>query len=246
MPIPLLKALTQAGFGSRRKMADAVREGRVRVNGVVAAAFNQPVDSDHDRLSLDGHEAVSPATPAAAVYLMLHKPPGMLSVTTDDRGRRTISDLVPPRYRRPDLHPVGRLDADSTGLLLLTTDGELTHRLTHPRFEHEKEYLVTLDGALDKASLARLEQGLLLADGRTAPATCRAVGSWQGMPSYQVVIHEGRKRQLRRMFAALDRQVRTLTRVRTGTLRLGNLPEGKARELSAAEIKELRRQAGLA
>jgi 23S rRNA pseudouridine2605 synthase len=245
MPIPLLKALTQAGFGSRRKMADAVREGRVRVNGVVATAFNHEVDTAADRVSLDGREAASSTAPAAFVYLILHKPPGVLSVTTDDRGRRTIADLVPPRYRRPDLHPVGRLDGNSTGLLLLTNDGELTHRLTHPRFEHEKEYLVTLDAALDQASIERLEKGLLLADGRTSPAVCRAAGSWQGQPAYQVVIHEGRKRQLRRMFAALDRQVRTLKRVRTGTLRLGNLPEGKARELSAAEIKELRRQAGL-
>jgi 23S rRNA pseudouridine2605 synthase len=242
MPIPLLKALTQAGFGSRRKMADAVKAERVRVNGIVATAFNQPVDSDRDCLSLDGREAASSTT---AVYLMLNKPLGVLSVTSDDRGRRTIADLVPPRYRRPDLHLVGRLDSNSTGLLLLTNDGELTHRLTHPRFEHEKEYHLTLDAALDTTAIKRLEKGLLLADGRTAPAVCRVARSWQGRSAYQVIIHEGRKRQLRRMFAALDRQVRTLKRVRTGTLRLGNLPEGKVRELSAAEIKELRRQAGL-
>jgi len=113
MPIPLLKALTQAGFGSRRRMADAVREGRVRVNGVVATAFNQPVNSARDRLSLDGREAET--APEAAMYLMLHKPPGLLSVTADDRGRPTVSDIIPPRFRRPGLHPVGRLDKDSTG-----------------------------------------------------------------------------------------------------------------------------------
>ncbi len=236
MPVlPLVKALVLAGGGSRRRMADAVKQGRVLVNGQVAASFTQPVDTDKDLLLLDG-KAVKPA-PDEPVYLLLNKPAGFLSTTRDERGRHTVMDLLPERYRLKNLYPVGRLDLDSRGLLLLTNDGDLTYRLTHPRFEKEKEYLVRLDRPLSETDAARFEQGLELEDGLTWPVRLRR--QQENPTLYSVILHEGRKRQLRRMFHSLGYAVNDLQRIRMGHLKLGKLAEGEARELSAAEKAEI-------
>ncbi len=232
----LLKALISCGAGSRRKAAAAIRDGRVSVNGSAVTDLLHPVDPQTDSITVD-HVLVRPQQ-QPRMLLLVNKPAGVLSVTSDDRGRATVLDLLPQRYRNMKLHPVGRLDKDSTGLLLLTNDGDLTYKLTHPRFEHEKEYYVTIRRRLSHADIHKLEQGVVLEDGITYPARIKEVRS--GLPfTYSITIHEGRKRQLRRMFQSLGYSVIALKRVRMGGLYLGNLPEGKVRSLSPREEKSL-------
>ena len=231
----LLKVLTEAGLGSRRKMTEAIKNGKVRVNGVVAENFRLPVNTNTDRILFDGHPIILKAE--EPVYLMLNKPDGLLCTTSDDRGRRTILDILPEQYRRLRLYPVGRLDMDSTGLLILTNDGSLTYQLTHPKFEHEKEYLVQIEGTLKPREKQNLELGVKLEDGITAPAIIKEV---RATPfNYSLIIHEGKKRQIRRMFAHLGYSVLALKRIRTGSLLLGDLKEGQTRKLTAREVKAL-------
>ena len=232
----LLKALTEAGAGSRRRMAEAIMQGMVTVNGRIAEDLKLPIDPEGDEVCINGRPVS--LKPNEIICLMLNKPEGILSTTSDERGRRTVTDILPEAYRKLRLYPAGRLDADSTGLLLLTNDGDLTYRLTHPKFEHEKEYLVRIEGSLKPAEIKRLENGLRLEDGPTRPAAVRETAS-EAPFNYSVTIHEGRKRQVRRMFAALGHQVISLRRVRIGGLMLGDLKEGAARRLSAAEIASL-------
>jgi len=231
---PVLKVLVRAGIGPRRWAADAIREGRVQVNGEPVTGFHHPV-GEGDRVSVDGRPL--DITPPGKVYVVLNKPRGVLSTTHDERGRRTVIDLLPAPYTQLALHPVGRLDKDSTGLLLLTNDGDLTHRLTHPRFEHQKEYLVRVEPALRPGEKARLEEGLELEDGVTHRANVRPVR--ESPFNYSIVIHEGRKRQVRRMFEKIGHRVLALKRVRMGTLRLGDLGEGEVRELTIEEVRGL-------
>jgi len=230
--VPLLKLLTETGIGSRRKMADAIRNGRVTVNGQVAEDFRLPVNVKTDRVQLDNHPVILAVE--KPVCLMLNKPQGLLSTTEDERGGRTVLDILPEKYRRLRLYPVGRLDKDTTGLLLLTNDGDLTNRLTHPRYEHEKEYLIQIAEKLIPVEKQKLERGILLDDGMTSPAKIREVTVKPY--NYSLTIHEGRKRQVRRMFARLGYRVLALKRVRTGNLTLGDLKDGEVRELTAREI----------
>ena len=233
---PLLKTLTEAGVGSRRRMADAIKQGKVEVNGKVAESFNHPVDVAKDRVSING-QAVN-LKPDEIICLMLNKPEDVVSTVSDEKGRRTVLDILPPKYRKLRLYPAGRLDIDTTGLLLLTNDGDLTYRLTHPRFEHEKEYLVHIRGILKQDDIKKLKHGILLEDGVTHPA--RVKTSTSSPPfNYSITIHEGRKRQVRRMFERLGHPVLALKRVRIGKLSLGNLKEGEARRLNPPEIKSL-------
>jgi 23S rRNA pseudouridine2605 synthase len=234
--IPLLKALTEAGVGSRRRIADAIKNGRVKVNGELVENFRHPVNPETDRVSINGKPV--DLKPKHAVYLMVNKPAGILTSTGDERGRRTVLDILPEKYRRLRLYPVGRLDKDSTGLLLLTNDGELTFRLTHPKFEHDKEYLIQIDGVLKPEEKRKLEKGLQLEDGMTYPVVVKEIKS-QPPFNYSIIMHEGRKRQVRRMLANLGYQVLALKRIRMGNLTLGNLREGAIRELTPAEIHAL-------
>jgi 23S rRNA pseudouridine2605 synthase len=224
-----------AGYGSRRAMAEAIKQGRVALNGEVVTSFKQELDSTTGVLTLDGKPVkIRREEP---VYLMLNKPVGVLSTTRDERGRRTVMDLLPPQYKGRSLHPVGRLDIDSSGLLLLTDDGALTYRLTHPRFEKEKEYVINLDQELSQEDKTRFEQGLELEDGPTWPTIVNK--SPVESKTYYVTLHEGRKRQLRRMFASLGYRVISLKRIRMGNLRLGELPEGQSKILSKEELSLL-------
>ena len=232
---PLLKALTEAGIGSRRWLADAIKQGRVKVNGEIAEDFRQPVDVATDHISISGQPI--DLKPRQLVYLVLNKPKGIMSTTSDERGRRTVIDILPEKYRHIRLYPVGRLDKDSTGLLLLTNDGELTNRLTHPRFEHEKEYLVSISGKLNTDEKQKLEQGIELEDGLTHPTEIKEVEA--PLFNYSITIHEGRKRQVRRMFESIGHTVQVLKRIRMGNLNLGKLKEGEIRELSVKEVKAL-------
>ena len=233
--VNVLKALVLAGCGSRRVMAEAIKQGRIAANGVPVANFKQEIDSARDMLAMDGKPVkIRHEEP---IYLMLNKPVGVLSTTRDERGRRTVMGLLPSEYRGRSLHPAGRLDMNSSGLLILTDDGALTYRLTHPSFEKEKEYVVTLDRELSREDKIRFEHGIELEDGLTWPTTVR-----EGLTehnTYYVILHEGRKRQLRRMFACLGYCVASLKRIRMGNLLLDELPEGKMRVLSKAEVAAL-------
>ena len=236
MPLkPLIKILTEAGMGSRRRMAEAIKQGNVKVNGEIAASFNHPIDPAKDRVIFNG-QAVN-LKPDKIICLMLNKPEDVVSTVSDEKGRRTVLDILPDKYKRHRLYPVGRLDIDTTGLQLLTNDGDLTYRLTHPRFEYEKEYLVHIKGSLKKEEKQQLERGILLEDGMTHPAKIQEVSL--SPFNYSITIHEGRKRQVRRMFERLRHSVLALRRGRIGKLSLGDLKEGEVRQLSDKEMAAL-------
>lgn len=236
----LQKILAAAGYGSRRACEEIIRQGRVQVNGQVVTELGTKVDPSLDKISVDGTPISSPAE---KVYLILNKPPGYISTTHDPWGRPTVLDLIPHQGR---LYPVGRLDVESEGLLLLTNDGGLTHRLTHPRYEHEKEYLALVKGHPTDAVLSQLRRGVDLEEGRTAPAQTSRVSQKEGLETLpgttwlRIVVHEGRKRHIRRMCAAVGHPVQRLIRVRMGPIELGNLPVGGHRPLSVKEVRRLR------
>ncbi len=223
----LQRLLSRAGVASRRKAEELIAARRVTVNGRVAELGQRALPGDDVRV--DGKQL---SLPDGDVTYLLHKPAGFVTTASDERGRRTVFDLVPPT---PGLHPVGRLDRDSEGLLLLTTDGELTLRLTHPRYGLEKEYRVWCkEGRVDGGTLKRLLDGVELDDG---PARVLAARPAPG--GAVVVIAEGRKREVRRLFKAVDRTVERLVRTRVGDLKLGDLPVGAFRELTAKELARL-------
>jgi len=233
---PLLKLLTEVGLGSRRMLADAIRQGKVQVNDKVVEDFLRPVNVGRDTIVLDGKRVN--LTTESTVYLMLNKPIGVLSTTKDDRGRKTVIDILPEKYRDLRLYPVGRLDKNSTGLLILTNDGRLTYQLTHPKFEHKKEYLISIRDKLQPGEKEKIARGIQLDEGMTYPAVIREVKTCQPF-NYSITIHEGRKRQVRRMFESLGHRVLALKRVREGGLKLGDLGDGQVRELSAEEVKSI-------
>jgi 23S rRNA pseudouridine2605 synthase len=229
---PLLKVLVSLGLGSRRQMVKAIQQQRVSIDGRVAESFSHPVSRQSNTISFDGRPVQWNASPD--ILLMLNKPAGVLCTTMDERGRRTIMDILPQKYRQSRLYPVGRLDKNSTGLLLLTNDGNLTYHLTHPRFEKEKEYLVQINGRLTPHEKNSIEKGIFLDDGMTYPATVKEHKAYAPF-NYSITIHEGRKRQVRRMFEKLGYRVIALKRIRIGGLYLGELKEGEVRELTAQE-----------
>jgi 23S rRNA pseudouridine2605 synthase len=235
---PLIKALTEAGLGSRRRMAEAIKQGLVKVNGVAAESFNHTVNPTRDRITFNGKKVNLDAE--KVICLMLHKPAGVISTVSDEKNRRTVIDILPPEYRRYRLYPVGRLDIDTTGLLLMTNDGDLTYKLTHPRYEYEKEYHVYIGSVLKITEKDQFRRGILLEDGLTAPAKIHEIS--EPPYNYSIIIHEGKKRQVRRMFERLHQTVLALKRVRIGNLVLGNLPEGEVRRLTPNEIADLLKQ----
>lgn len=234
-PERLQKLLAAAGFGSRRSCEQLLIDGRVTVNGETAGLGDR-ADPARDRIALDGE----PLRLSAHRYLLVHKPAGMLTTLSDPEGRRTVRELLPPNTAR--VFPVGRLDADTTGLLLLTNDGALAHRLLHPSMGNEREYHVVAKGELREGERRRLERGVVLEDGRTAPARIERLrfDPATGRSTLTLVLTEGRKRQIRRSLALLGHPVVQLVRVRMGPLRLGSLPVGAVRELSGEEVARLR------
>jgi len=232
----LLKLLMASGLGSRRQLANAIREGKIKINGEIVENFSQPVDPEEDTILINSKPV--PLNAKTKLVLMLNKPPGVLSTTHDDRRRKTVIDILPQQYHNMILYPVGRLDKDTTGLLLLTNDGDLTYRLTHPKFEHEKEYLVSLKTRLNTDEMLELKRGICLDDGITRPAEVTECKTGR-IYHYSITIHEGRKRQIHRMFGKLGHHVLALRRIRVGRLTLDNLKEGQVRELSKREIERL-------
>jgi 23S rRNA pseudouridine2605 synthase len=229
----LQKVLARVGVGSRRACEDLIAAGRVEVNSETAR-LGRRVDVDHDRVTIDGMPVgVRPGL----VYYVVNKPAGVVSTSSDPHARITLTSLVPPD---PRVYPVGRLDADSEGIILLTNDGDLTYRLTHPSFGVEKEYVITVDGTPKPGAIRQLRQGVQLEDGLTAPARVSTLGPG----TLRITIHEGRNRQVRRMAEAVGHPVRRLVRTRIGPLRLGSLQTGDWRPLTVEEVRTLERAAG--
>ena len=228
----LAKFLAHAGVASRRGAEEIIRNGRVSIAGRTVTDPARDVDIDSG-VAVDGKFLEGPEE---RMVFLVHKPKGVLSTAADTHGRRTIVDLVPSRGAR--LYPVGRLDADSTGLILVTNDGDLAQRLTHPSFEVPRTYRATVRPVpVPERALRTLREGVDLDDGRTAPAQVRQV-----KPGVlELTIHEGRNHQVKRMCEAVGHRVNTLQRIRFGPLRLDDLPEGAHRRLKAAEVENLRR-----
>lgn len=228
----LQKVLARVGLGSRRACDEFIAAGRVKVNGRVALPGRR-VEVDADRVEVDG---VPLAVAPGLVYYLLNKPAGVVTTASDPQGRRTVVGLVPPE---PRVFPVGRLDADSEGLLILTNDGDLAHRLSHPSHGVAKEYLVEVQGEPSPAALRRLRDGVLLEDGPTAPARIGLVAP----NALRVTIHEGRNRQVRRMCDAVGHPVVRLVRARIGPLADHSLGPGCWRPLESAEVRALEQAA---
>lgn len=235
----LHKILAHAGVASRRAAEALIAEGRVTVNGHRITTPGVTADAALDRIVVDG----KPIRAEQPVYLMLHKPSGTVSTVRDPEGRRTVLDLIHPAPAR--LYPVGRLDWDAEGLMLLTNDGELAHRLTHPRFEIPKVYRVEVEGSPSPEALAKFRAGLKIEGGKTAPARVVVVADTRKGAVLEITIHEGRQHQVKRMCEAIGHPVCHLERVILGPLRLGTLKRGAWRPLTQVEVRELRRAAGL-
>ena len=233
----LQKVMARAGVGSRRACEEIIRQGRVEVDGQIAT-LGQKVDPARQRVVVDGRQLTRPEP---LVYIALHKPRGVLAVSHDDRGRRTVRDLVPlPGH----LFPVGRLDVGSEGLMLLTNDGALANRLTHPRYGHAKEYNVSVAGHPGEKVLAQWRRGIILDERRTAPANVSVLSRGRDHTWLRVVLQEGRKRQIRRVASILGHPIHQLIRVRLGSVHLGELKPNQWRHLTRQEIKALQRTAG--
>lgn len=227
----LNRFLAAAGVGSRRECDELIAAGRVRINGRVCTDFStQPDERDH--VKVDGKLVHL----ERATTIALHKPPGFVSTRRDPHARETIFDLLPPKF--PRLFNIGRLDAQSEGLLLLTNDGDLAQLLTHPRFKIEKEYEVTLDRKWDGAHAEKLLRGIFLDGQRAQIARLHSIGPTR----LRVVLRQGINQQIRRMFYAVGYEVKRLVRVRIGNLRLSDLPRGHWRALSKSELEDLKRR----
>jgi 23S rRNA pseudouridine2605 synthase len=215
--------LARAGVASRRRADELIKAGRVAVNGE-PGQLNTVVGA-HDRVEVDGEEVAR----QRLAYVLVHKPAGVVTTARDPQGRPTVVGLVP---HEPRVVPVGRLDADTTGALLLTNDGQLAHRLAHPRYGVEKTYVADVEGDPDEDALRRLREGVELDDGRTAPAGARSLGSGR----VELVLHEGRKHQVKRMLAAVGHPVTRLHRAAYAGLTLEGLELGECRELEPSEV----------
>jgi 23S rRNA pseudouridine2605 synthase len=219
--------LARAGVASRRRADELIKTGRVTVNGE-PGQLNTVVGA-HDRVAVDGEEVAR----QRLAYVLLHKPAGVVTTARDPQGRRTVVDLVPAE---PRVVPVGRLDADTTGALLLTNDGPLAHRLAHPRYGVEKTYVAEIGGDVDEKTLQQLRDGVVLEDGPTAAAKARHAGPGR----VELVLHEGRNRQVKRMLEAVGHPVTRLHRSAYAGLTLEGLEPGQWRELEPSEIEQLR------
>jgi 23S rRNA pseudouridine2605 synthase len=243
----LQKILARAGYGSRRAAETLITDGRVRVNGTTVTQLGSQADADRDAITVDGKTI---AVVSQHAYLAMHKPAGAVTTANDPQGRMTVMSLL-PKNLPPHVLPIGRLDRDTEGLLLFTNDGEFAHRLTHPRYNVEKEYLALVSGAPSSEALDKLRSGVDIGEHVTAPAVVDLVPPPEGHQLrdghtwLRLVVHEGRKRQIRLMCAAIKHDVRTLVRTRIGDVRLTGLPKMKTRPLAATELAALRSLVGL-
>ncbi len=238
MWIRLNKFLSQAGVASRREADRMIVQGRIKVNGKIVDQLGYKIDGEKHRVEVDGRRI---RREEGYVYLMLNKPRGFLVTLKDPFQRPTILQLLPSLKKR--VFPVGRLDYDSEGLLVLTNDGELASRLAHPRYEVSKTYLVKVKGEPEPSTLAKLEKGIYLDGKKTASAKITQLVPSQRKTLLQVEVHEGRKREIRRLFQAVDLPVVELKRIAFASLSLGKLKKGQWRFLTPKEIEKLKRMA---
>jgi 23S rRNA pseudouridine2605 synthase len=230
----LQKIISAAGVASRRAAEDIILEGRVRVNGKVVSELGSKADPGKDHIKVDG-KLINPRHPQT--YIMLNKPAGYITTMSDPEKRPTVQDFL--KGVRTRVYPVGRLDYNTEGMLLLTNDGDFAHLITHPSHELPKTYLVKVKGQLDDATLEKLAKGIYLDDGKTAPARVRKVRREEANSWIEIAIYEGRKRQVRRMMDRVGHSVIRLKRVKIGPISLGDLPMGTYRHLTSDEVKTL-------
>ena len=230
----LQKILSRAGISSRRAAEKIILEGRVTVDGKIISELGTKADIEKNDICVDGKILTFDEE---KIYILLNKPKNFLCTVKDDRGRKTVLDLVKEISAR--IYPVGRLDFDSEGLIILTNDGELTNALLHPRFKILKTYRVKIFGDLTEEKIKKLRAGVELEDGLTAPAEVFLISREKNFSVAEITIHEGRNRQIRRMFAAVGCEVKKLTRIKFANLNLAGVEVGKFRRLTSAEIKKL-------
>lgn len=229
MPTQKLAAfLAHAGVASRRKSEELILAGRVEVNGKIEKNVATRVDPEKDEVRFQGKAL---RLQSEKIVLAMYKPAGVVSTVSDPDGKQTIMDILPPEYRSLRLYPVGRLDEESEGLILLTNDGDLAYQLTHPKFEVPRTYEVTISGNLSPNEKLRLLTGVPLKDGRTKPADLELIGNVPGGEIWQITIEEGRHHQIRRMMWAVNHEVRKLKRISHGEYELGNLKPGQVRKI---------------
>jgi len=231
--IRLQKLLADAGVASRRAAERLILDGRVSVNGRPVHELGTKIDETQAEVEVDG----APVKARRKRYVALHKPTGFLSSRSDPQGRETVMDLLPPEWS--NLYPVGRLDADSEGLLLLTNDGDLCLRATHPRYRVTKKYVATVRGRIDRRALKRMEDGLTHQGERLRAERAKLVSANNSRSIAELILREGKNREVRRLFESQGMTVERLLRVQIGKIKLGELPAGKWRTLTEAEIKSL-------
>jgi 23S rRNA pseudouridine2605 synthase/16S rRNA pseudouridine516 synthase len=236
----LQKVMAEAGVASRRKCEELIRDGKVKVNGKVVTEMGFKVEPSTALIEVEGKTLL----PEKKIYLLLNKPKGYVTTLNDPQKRPTVLDLIPQSIEQR-IYPVGRLDYHTEGLLLLTNDGELTFALTHPKKEIEKTYLAWVKKSPSEKELEQLRKGIELEDGPTSPAKVKVIKEKDGLTLLQITIHEGRKRQIRRMLKAIGYPVVNLKRIKIGPLSLGNLKKGECRHLTEEEVKKLYRACGL-
>ena len=236
----LQKILSRAGIASRRAAEQMILDGRVNVDGKIITELGAKFDIEINKIKVDNKPL---SLTEEKVYILLNKPQNVLSSAKDDRGRTTVVDLIADVKER--IYPVGRLDYDTEGLILLTNDGELMNALLHPKYQINKTYLAKVTGNVTKDKLYKLQNGIQLDDGLTAPAIVRVVGKSDTEAKIEITIHEGRNRQVRRMFAAIDCEVKKLKRIKFANLTIRDLKIGQYRRLTETELENLYRMAGL-
>lgn len=226
----LQKYMARCGVASRRKCEEYILQGRVQINGQTVTQLGTLV-SPSDKVKLDGKLLQAESK---NIYIMLNKPEKVMSTSNDPEGRPTVTQLIDLPYR---LYPVGRLDYNTSGLILLTNDGDAAYRLTHPKYEIEKEYLAVIKGEIDRRDILKLERGVQIEENiTTAPAKVQIAGGTQHTVTLSITIHEGRNREVRKMIEAIDKELLSLMRIRIGRINLGKLPSGSYRELNSTEL----------
>ena len=229
----LQKILARAGISSRRRAEEYIRQGRIAVNGQVVTELGAKADPATDRITFDG----KPIAAEEKIYILLNKPTGYVTTLSDPQGRPKVTDLLTDIPQR--VFPVGRLDYDTEGALLLTNDGALGNCIIHPSYEVNKTYVATVAGRPDDEKIRQLERGIILDGQKTWPAQIRILAEKKNETTVELIIHEGKKRQVRRMLAAIGHPVKTLKRTAYGGLKLGNLPSGSYRVLTLKELKKI-------
>lgn len=232
----LQKYLANAGVASRRSAEKMISEGRVAVNGDIIREMGVQIDENYDVVEVDGETIKNTEK---KYYIMLNKPAGFVTTVSDDKGRPTVMELVSDISAR--IYPVGRLDYDTEGLLILTNDGDLTYKITHPKYDIAKTYVAEVTGNVTMDTILQLRRGVVIDGQKTSPAEVEVVGATQYGTKVEITIHEGRNRQVRKMFEALGCIVKKLKRTKEAGLTLGHLPLGKWRKLSESEVNMLKK-----